>query len=105
MRRHRKADEQEINLVSGKYLHDFTIALTFASEKKQITKAIDFLPLFHQYVKGDNLRYFSPANFKKFIIQSGSISWGKNEDVIFPASKLLKKKKTTAPSDEILYVI
>ncbi len=105
MRRHRKKTEQEITLVSGKYLHDFIIALTFTSGRNKLTRVIDFLPLFQQYVKGDNLKYFAPASFKKFIVGNGSISWGKNENVIFPVSTFLKEKKSTAASEKILYVI
>ncbi len=105
VRRHRKKAEQEITLVSGKYVHDFIIALNFASLGKKLTKVVDFLPLFQRYVKGGNLKYFAPANFKKFIVKNGNIYWGKNEDAIFPTSMLFGKKKTANSSEEILYVI
>jgi len=105
VRRHRKTDEQEINLVSGKYLHDFSIALTFTLNKKTTVKVVDFLPLFQRHVKGDNLRYFAPNNFKKFNIAKGNISWGKNEDVIFPATTLLASRKLATGSDQVIYVI
>lgn len=104
VRSHRKKNEQEIKLISGRYLHDFLITFTYTSNGEKKTKIIDFLPLFQRYVKGDNLRYFAPANFKKFIISDGNISWGKNEDVVFPANTVLKKKKKET-SEEILYVI
>lgn len=104
VRRHQKKNEQEVRLVSGKYLHDFLLALTFTCNGKKHTKAIDFLPLFQQYVKGDNLEYFAPSNFKKFIINDSSISWGKNEDVIFPVSTFLNPKKNKA-TEKIIYVI
>lgn len=65
----------------------------------------DFLPLFQQYVKGDNLKYFAPANFKKFIIKNGNIYWGKDEDVIFPSTMLFNSTKKRDPGEEILYVI
>jgi len=104
VRRHRKKNEPEITLLSGRYLHDFLITLTFSSNGKSQTKIIDFFPLFQQYVKGDNLQYFAPSNFKKFIISGGNISWGKNEDVVFPASTFLTPKKAKT-GEEILYVI
>ena len=62
-----------------------------------MTRIVDFLSLFQQYVKGDNLKYFAPTNFKKFIV--------KNEEVIFPASTFLKEKKSFSASEQILYVI
>ncbi len=94
-----------MTLVSGKYLHDFIIVLTFTSHGSIVTTIKDFLPLFQQYVKGDNLKYFAPANFKKFIIKTGNIYWGKNEDVIFPLDMLFGKPNSKDSSEEILYVI
>ena len=105
VRRHRKKAEQEITLVSGKYVHDFIIALTFTSRGKKLTRIVDFLPLFQQYVKEDNLKYFAPANFKKFIVKNGNIYWGKDEDVIFSSSMLFGKMNAANSSEEILYVI
>jgi hypothetical protein len=105
VRRLRKKTEQEVILVSGKYLHDFIITLTFSSGRKELTRVVDFLPLFQQYVKGDNLKYFAPANFKKFIVKNENIYWGKNEDVIFSSSMLAGQKKSTDTSEEILYII
>ena len=78
VRKNRKKSDQEITLVSGKYVNDFIIALSFTSGGFRLSKVVDFLPLFRKYVKGDNLKYFAPANFKKFIIKNGNIYWGKN---------------------------
>jgi hypothetical protein len=105
MRSRRKKAEQEITLVSGKYTHDFFIALTFTSKGNKLTKLVNFLPLFQQYVKGDNLKYFAPANFKKFVIKNGNIYWGKDEDVIFPSGLLLEQLNSKKTSEEILYII
>lgn len=105
VRRHRKKAEQEITLASGRYLHDFIITLTFSSGGKELTRVVDFLPLFQRYVKGDNLKYFAPANFKKFIIKNGNIYWGKDEDVIFPSAMLIGEMNSKDSSEEILYVI
>ncbi len=79
------------------------IALTFNNGER---KLVDFLPLFQKYVKGDNLKYFAPQNFKKFILNNGNIYWGKNEDVIFPIQLLCGKNENTKNiKEEILFVI
>jgi hypothetical protein len=85
---------------TAKYVQDFLIAITFTNGK---TKLVDFLPLFHKYAKGDNLKYFAPHKFKKFIVKNGNIYWGKNEDVIFPVSLLLNNEDVV--NEETLYVI
>jgi hypothetical protein len=95
-----KNKEKVISVVAAEYITDFMIKLKFNTGEESIT---DFLPLFHKYVKGQNLKYLSLANFKKFIVQSGNIYWSKNEDVIFTTDllypKLLKEK------EKILYII
>lgn len=98
--RNQKIEQKNLSIRSAKYIHDFIIAVYFSSGEK---KLIDFLPLFHQYVKGNNLKYFAPQNFKKFIVKNGNIYWGKNEDVIFPVSLLIEKEKDLA--EETLYII
>ena len=105
MRSHRKKVKQEITLVTAKYLHDFFIILTFSDGKTRHTTVKDFLPLFQQFVKGDNLKYFAPANFKKFVVKNGNIYWGKDEDVIFPSNMLSDKGNSTAKEEDILYII
>lgn len=101
MRNHQKKDNQESLIIkSAKYINDFTIAITFSNNK---TKLVDFIPLFHKYVKGENLDYFAPEKFKKFIVKNGNIYWGKNEDVIFPAELLFNKISINEP-EEILYI-
>lgn len=105
VRSNRKKIEQEVVLSSAEYAHDFIIKLISHSKRGTITIYKDFLPLFQQYVKGDNLKYFAPANFKKFIVKNGSIYWGKNEDVIFPGNMLFEEKKATDSAEEILYII
>ena len=105
VRRSRKKTEQEVTLISGKYVQDFIIALSYVSSGNKFTRVVDFLPLFQQYVKGDNLKYFALANFKKFIVKTGNIYWGKNEDVIFPSAMLFGKMNLKDSSEEILYVM
>lgn len=104
VRSHRKKTEQEVVLVSAKYAHDFIIELTFTSKGLKQTTYKDFLPLFQQYVKGNNLKYFAPANFKKFIVKNANIYWGKDEDVIFPSNMLFNLSESKKDSEEILYI-
>jgi hypothetical protein len=91
---------ENLAILSAKYVQDFLIAITFTNGK---TKLVDFLPLFHKHVKGDNLKYFAPQNFKKFIVKNGNIYWGKNEDVIFPVALFLNEENNVR--EETLYVI
>ncbi len=72
-------------ITDAHYLYDFSLKVTFNTGKSRI---LDFLPLFQQFVKGDNLKFFAPERFKKFILKNGNIYWGKNEDVIFPVQLL-----------------
>lgn len=95
--------EENVTVIAARYLNDFSIAVTFSSGK---TKLVNFLPLFEKYVKGDNLKYFAPERFKKFIVKNGNIFWGRNEDVVFPASDLFKATESERKiADEILYII
>lgn len=105
VRRHKKKAEEEIKLISANYLHDFVIKLTISVEGAKSNKLIDFLPLFQKYVKGDNLKYYAPENFKKFVVKKNNIYWGKNEDVIFTLYTLLNIGKSEHDSGEIIYVI
>jgi len=97
-----KAKEKNIMIKAARYINDFSVAVTFSTG---ITQLVNFLPLFEKHLKGDNLKYFSLERFKKFIIKNGSICWGKDEDIIFPASSLFKKVPIGAGNAEILYVL
>ena len=97
-----KAKEKNIMIKAARYINDLSVAVTFSTG---ITQLVNFLPLFEKHLKGDNLKYFSLERFKKFIVKNGSICWGKNEDVIFPASSLFKKVPMGAGNAEILYVL
>jgi hypothetical protein len=105
VRRNKQKAEPEIKVLSAVYLHDFTLAITFSKAGIKFTRPVDFLPLFQKYVKGDNLKYFAPTNFKKFIIKNGNIFWGKNEDVIFPSQQIFNINYKGSRNEEILYVI
>jgi len=104
VRSHNKKNKEEsVAIASARFVHDFSIAITLPTGQ---TRLINFLPLFQKYVKGENLKYYAPDRFNKFIIKNGNIYWGRNEDVIFPVSILINKedinKKNT---EEILYII
>ncbi len=99
----KKNKEENITINSARYVSGFSVAITFSSGR---TVLVNFLPLFEKYVKGENLKYFSPERFKKFIIKNGNIYWGRNEDIVFPASLLFKKNSFQKKSvDQILYII
>ena len=104
MRSHpQKTKEENITVLAARYISDFSIAVSFSSGPTQL---VNFLPLFEKYVNGDNLKYFAPERFKKFIVKNGNIYWGRNEDVIFPVSLFFKDAALQAEtSDEILYII
>lgn len=94
-----KKKPEDLTVQSAKYVQDFMIAITFTNGR---TTVFDFLPLFHKYVKGENIKYFAPHNFKKFHVKNGNIYWGRDEDVIFPATLLLNSESDLA---EELYTL
>jgi hypothetical protein len=97
-----KAKEENITVLDARYISDFSIAVSFSTGRTQL---VNFLPLLEKYVKGDNLKYFAPERFKKFVVKNGNIYWGKNEDVVFPVSLFFKDISLQAEtSDEILYI-
>jgi hypothetical protein len=90
-----------IDVVSARYISDFIIALKFNTGEENL---VDFLTLFHKYVKGSNLKYLAINNFKKFIVKGGNIYWGKNEDVIFSID-LLHREAVGQGKGDVLYII
>ena len=95
----KKNKEKNLNITGARYVQDFSLALTF---NKGECRIVDFLPLFQKYVKGDNLIYFAPERFKKFIVKNGNVYWGENEDVIFPVPLLYLGDLNTEQNDEII---
>jgi hypothetical protein len=94
-----KNKEKTIVIASANYVKDFIIAVTFSDGRIRL---IDFLPLFHKYVKGVNLKYFQIEKFRKFILKNGTIYWGKNEDVIFTMDELYGDSNE---KEEVLFII
>ncbi len=103
VRSHPKKNQTEnITVTAARYVSGFAIAISFSSGDIRV---VNFLPLFEKYVKGDNLKYFAPERFQKFIVKNGNIYWGRNEAIIFPVSLLLKGSAAEVGNEEILYII
>lgn len=104
MRSHsQKNKEKNLSITEARYVQDFSLALAFNTSECRI---VDFLPLFQKHVKGNNLRYFAPDRFKKFIVKNGNIYWGRNEDVILPVQLLYSEDLNKEQEDEkILFII
>ncbi len=98
-----KNKKENIAVIGAHYIIDFSIAVSFSTGKTQL---VNFLPLFEKFAKGDNLKYFAPERFKKFIVKNGNIYWGRSEDIVFPVSLFFKTTSLQGEtSDEILYII
>lgn len=97
-----KTEQKSLDIKAARYVQDFKIAIVFSNRE---TKLVDFLLLFQKYVKGNNLKYFSLRNFKKFIVANGNIYWGRNEDVIFPVQVLYDGSYWDNSKEEIVYII
>ncbi len=93
---------ENLSIIKAEYLCGCKILISFSNSRQRL---IDFQPLFLKFVKGEYGKFFEPANFKKFAIKEGNISWGKNEDVIFPIAFLYNTKHGVTQSEEVLYVL
>ncbi len=92
-----KNKEKNLVITASHYVQDFSLAFTFNTGECRI---VDFLHLFQKHVKGNNLIYFAPNRFKKFIVKNGNIYWGRNEDVIFPVQFLYSGSLNKEQDDE-----
>ncbi len=97
-----KNKEEALLITHAFYLGNHTLLLQFSNG---IQKRLDFLPLLRQYAKGDYATYLNKEKFKRFILANGNISWGKNEDIIFPVLFLYNHPKAKKEREEVLYVI
>jgi hypothetical protein len=99
----RKNNEAEtLSIIKAEYLCGYKILIYFFNSRQRV---VDFQPIFLKYVKGEYSKYFEIGNFKKFVIKDGNISWGKNEDIIFPVAFLYKTKHGETQREEVVYVI
>ncbi len=99
---HKVEKYKNLSIIKAEYVCGYKILIYFSDSRQRV---IDFQPLFLKFVKGEYSEFFEPGNFKKFIIKDGNISWGKNEDVIFPVAFLYNTKHGATQREEVLYVI
>lgn len=98
-----KRKNQEILSISkANYINGFKILVSFSNGKQRI---IDFYLVLSKTLKGFYRKYLLPSNFRKFVVKNGNISWGDNEEVIFPVSFLYTSKKGVTQKEEVLYII
>ncbi len=98
-----KTEEKEIiEIKKADYLGNLNLLLTFTNG---VQKRIDFESIFQKFAKGYYEKYSSANRFKRFVLSSGNISWGKNEDIIFPVDFLYNHPKAKQEKEEVLFVI
>ena len=94
--------EETLSIIKAYYLGNLTLSLTFSNG---VQKRLNFSPLFRKHLKGYYKQFLQPPFFKTFIVANGNVSWGENEDVIFPVSFLYNQQKALTEKDEVLYVL
>ncbi len=94
--------EEVVTIANAQHLCNMILLLTFSNE---VQKRLDFSTIFRQHLNGYYEQFAAPAKFKRFVVANGNISWGKNEDVIFPVSFLYNHPKAKREKEEVLYVI
>jgi hypothetical protein len=103
IRDNKRKTEKEKNLIitNAWYLGGYKILISFSDGRQRI---VNFEPIFSKYLKGFYEKFLLTSNFKKFVVANGNISWGKNEDVIFPVSFLYSCRYGTNQKEKVLYV-
>lgn len=104
LRNHKGKSEtaQTLSITKAFFISEHNVLLSFSNNKQKI---INFKPLFSKYAKGYYAKYSSKINFRRFKVANGNISWGENEDIIFPVSFLYNTVHAINQKEEILYVI
>ncbi len=98
----KNSEAQKLSIIKAEYLCGYKILISFSNGRQRV---IDFQPLFLRYVKGEYREFFEIGNFKDFVVRDKNISWGNNEDIIFPVAFLFNTKYGTTQKEEVLYVI
>lgn len=98
----RKNHQNPLSIIKADYVNGFKVLILFSDKKQRI---MDFYPLLSKTLKGYYIKYLLPANFKKFTVSNGNISWGNSEEVIFPVSFLYNSKNGVTQKEEVLYII
>jgi hypothetical protein len=101
-RKRKSETAQTLIITKAFYISANNILLSFSDGKQ---KLVNFQPLFSKYATGYYAKYSSKINFKKFKVRDGNISWGENEEIIFPVSFLYNSVHAVNQKEEILYVL
>jgi hypothetical protein len=94
--------EAPLKITRATYIAGLKVLVSFSDN---ISKIIDFKPIFNKYVKGDFLAFAEKKRFKNFVLKNGNISWGENEDIVFPVNWLYENTHARISKDEILYIL
>lgn len=93
--------EKSLTILKAVHLKNYELLLYFSNGEQRIVNFVSLL----SSLSGTYAKYMLPQNFKKFIVKSGNVYWGKNEDVIFSINNLFTGNFSKKPKEEILYVI
>jgi hypothetical protein len=85
----------------AQYLGGHKLLLTFSNRKQRI---VDMYPILLSST-GTIKNSCRHLIFRKFKMVNGNVSWGENDDVIFPVTFLYNMKPGAFQKDEVLYVL
>ena len=83
---------KSILVKKAEHIDGFRLSISFSDG---FVRTVDFAKVFSELI-GDYARYNKPAAFKKFKIQNGNVSWGKDDAVIFQVHQLYTAKFPSA---------
>lgn len=78
-----------ISVNEVKYIEEYKLEIIFTDDKK---KVVDFKQLFNTHSHPQYDKYKKTENFKRFKIENGNVTWGKDWDMIFPVYNLYQGK-------------
>ncbi len=78
-----------ISVKEVKYIEEYKLEIIFTDDKK---KVLDFKQFFNTHSNPQYDKYKKTENFKKFKIENGNVTWGKDWDMIFPVYNLYQGK-------------
>lgn len=87
-----------IEVKSAIYIMELSLLITFSNGFERV---IDFSGFLKRHPHPRHDKYMKPANFKKFKVENGNISWGKNHDLAFPVAALYKGDLELCCDEEI----
>lgn len=74
---------------SALYLRGYVLLVTFFCGD---VREVDFTPALKKYGKGYYAKFKKMKEFKKFKVEDGNITWGKNWDLIFTPESVYQNK-------------